>query len=292
MDKNNIIKIIVGIAILVIVILLLRNCSPTKYLVTFDSNGGTPVENVTVKKNDTVAEPTSPTKKGYIFKGWYYGKKLFNFDTKIKKNITLKAKWKSDGTGIILKKTKLEMYVGDQINLEIKSLLKGLKKKNLIWESSDESIVKVDANGKLTALKPGTVIITVKTKDGKRKTTAIVTVYDKEQIITKEGTTKNSGSNSVKKNTQKSEQTNSTITKYIVTITADVQKVTNVVSRYYFKVSEDGKTITNYQAFVYNGRPVKPNSGTIAVDEINKNINSVQLKLEDGTIVIASVIYK
>lgn len=48
--------------------------------------------------------------------------------------------------------------------------------KNLIWSSSDPSIVTVDKNGKITALKEGKVTITVTTKDGSVKATIVVII--------------------------------------------------------------------------------------------------------------------
>lgn len=67
------------------------------YTVTFNSNGGSSVASVTVKKGETVSEPVAPTRSGYLFDGWYISKEYstkFNFKTtKINKNITLYAKW-------------------------------------------------------------------------------------------------------------------------------------------------------------------------------------------------------
>ena len=46
----------------------------------------------------------------------------------------------------------------------------GLSNKDDVkWESSNDKIVKVDKNGKVTAKKIGKTSITVKTKDGKKK---------------------------------------------------------------------------------------------------------------------------
>ena len=70
---------------------------PTKYTVTFESNGGSTVENQTVEKGKKVTKPTDPTKDGNIFSGWYKETALTNawdFDTDtVTKNITLYAKW-------------------------------------------------------------------------------------------------------------------------------------------------------------------------------------------------------
>lgn len=70
--------------------------STTKYTVKFDSNGGTSVKSVSVEKNKTVTKPTDPTRDGYTFIGWYNGESLFDFSSKITKNITLTAKWEKN----------------------------------------------------------------------------------------------------------------------------------------------------------------------------------------------------
>lgn len=66
------------------------------FSVTFDSNGGTEVENQKINKDKPAKEPMKPTRKGYIFDGWYLDNKLFDFETKITKDINLKAKWIED----------------------------------------------------------------------------------------------------------------------------------------------------------------------------------------------------
>ena len=70
---------------------------PTKYTVTFDSQGGSAVGNKTVTNGETVAKPDDPTRTGYTFGGWYKEadcKNAWDFaaDT-VTDNITLYAKW-------------------------------------------------------------------------------------------------------------------------------------------------------------------------------------------------------
>lgn len=77
--------------------------SGTYYTVTFNSNGGTAVaeRHVDDDNNTPVAEPTSPTKTGYKFVGWYNEAltEAYNFDNPVTGNITLYAKWdKADPT--------------------------------------------------------------------------------------------------------------------------------------------------------------------------------------------------
>lgn len=61
--------------------------------VTFDSNGGSLVENQTVQKGTAASAPSNPTQKGYIFGGWDLDGTVFNFNTQITADITLKALW-------------------------------------------------------------------------------------------------------------------------------------------------------------------------------------------------------
>lgn len=68
----------------------------TKYTIKFDSQGGSTVKNQSVAENGTAKKPTAPTRKGYIFKGWYLGDTEYNFNTKVTKNITLTAKWEKE----------------------------------------------------------------------------------------------------------------------------------------------------------------------------------------------------
>ncbi len=178
-EKNSkiIIGVIIGILILVIIFILLAFI-PKYHTVTFDSNGGTLIEAIKVKENDKVKKPENPTKDGYIFAGWYLEDKLFDFDTKITKDITLKAHWDSDGIKINL--TNISLVVGEGKKIEISSLPDGLNISDLIYTSSDESIVTVDELGNLKALKAGTVTITVKSRDGKYTTNCSVTVTASE----------------------------------------------------------------------------------------------------------------
>ena len=65
--------------------------------VTFDTDGGTAVSKQTVDNGSTVDEPTSPTKTGYTFAGWYKDSGLataWDFDTDtVTEPVTLYAKW-------------------------------------------------------------------------------------------------------------------------------------------------------------------------------------------------------
>ncbi|WP_290761663.1 InlB B-repeat-containing protein [Anaerostipes sp.] len=68
--------------------------------VAFDSDGGdyTP-GNQTVEGGKNITEPEEPSKKGYIFEGWYYTdengvQKKWNFADPVNSSMVLKARWK------------------------------------------------------------------------------------------------------------------------------------------------------------------------------------------------------
>ena len=71
------------------------------YTVTFNSQGGTTVENQAIEENSMAIQPASPTKKGYTFNKW-----AFDFSTPITKNIDINAEW----TANIDTKYKVEYY--------------------------------------------------------------------------------------------------------------------------------------------------------------------------------------
>mgnify|MGYP000533689713 CR=1 FL=1 len=81
-------------------ITLYAGWSLNSYTVSYDSNGGSVVTSEAVDYNDTVTEPTDPTRTGYTFTGWYGDAGLttawdFTNDT-IDGDTTLYADWLAD----------------------------------------------------------------------------------------------------------------------------------------------------------------------------------------------------
>lgn len=88
------------------------------YQITFDTNGGTKIENQAVKENNIVIEPVIPEKDGYIFVEWQLNGKKFDFNTQIKSDLTLKAKWEKIQENI--SSNEKELYI-NKINLKNKN---------------------------------------------------------------------------------------------------------------------------------------------------------------------------
>lgn len=71
------------------------------FTVTFNTNGGSKIENVTVEKGGMIVKPAAPVKSGYIFDGWYMDEELtdaYDFDTVVTDNMTLYAKWRENNS--------------------------------------------------------------------------------------------------------------------------------------------------------------------------------------------------
>ncbi|MGM9971511.1 MAG: InlB B-repeat-containing protein, partial [Anaeroplasmataceae bacterium] len=66
------------------------------YTISFNTNGGSAVADQRVNYNEAASAPTSPTKTGYRFVGWYSDSSLntaYDFSDSVTSSITLYAKW-------------------------------------------------------------------------------------------------------------------------------------------------------------------------------------------------------
>ena len=79
-------------------------------------------------------------------------------------------------TGVTLDKTSVELTEGDVTVLTATVNPSNASNRNVYWTSSDLSVATVDNNGKVTAVKRGTALITVTTEDGNKTATCTITV--------------------------------------------------------------------------------------------------------------------
>lgn len=77
-------------------IFIIVGCANKEYIVMFNTNGGSLIENQTIKDGKLITKPISPTKEGYTFLHWELNSKKFDFKTKIKKNLELVAIWEQN----------------------------------------------------------------------------------------------------------------------------------------------------------------------------------------------------
>lgn len=97
------------------------------YSVTFESNGGTEIDEQSIIKNATVVEPEDPTKEGYHFVAWYVDESLhtiYDFNTIVNQDLTLYAKWQLENqfvyTGYYASINGLQ---GNTLFLELRSII-------------------------------------------------------------------------------------------------------------------------------------------------------------------------
>ena len=90
MNKKVWVTLSIIFIVIVLALILFLN---RKVVVTFDSNGGSNVGDVTIRINTSVSKPINPTREGYNFVMWMLDDKEYDFSSKVSKNITLKAAW-------------------------------------------------------------------------------------------------------------------------------------------------------------------------------------------------------
>ncbi len=135
-----------------------------KYTVSFDAAGGSEVKAITVDTGAKVSKPVDPTRVGYLLVDWYLGEDVYDFDTPVSSDITLKAVWgKAVGTEADLRTAieegnssiivltndvaiKKALYIDGNKNIELDM---NRKKISLDADSEAYGIITVKGKGKL-----------------------------------------------------------------------------------------------------------------------------------------------
>ena len=94
MNKLRLIAFILGIIGIISIGGALVISNNKTYNISFDTDGGSKIENQIVKKGNTVTKPLNPTKVGYFFIRWEYYNKEYDFKTPVESDFTLYAIWK------------------------------------------------------------------------------------------------------------------------------------------------------------------------------------------------------
>lgn len=88
----------IAAVIVAIVVMIVFFAVNGGFYVTFDTDGGSPVDSQKLRHGSLVTEPETPIKPGYTFEGWYLESNeaaSWNFDVdKIGGDLGLVAKWK------------------------------------------------------------------------------------------------------------------------------------------------------------------------------------------------------
>ena len=108
-----------------------------------------------------------------------------NSDTNIKASCTVTVSTANVAvTSVTLDKTSLDLAVNGTYTLTATVAPANASNKAVSWVSSNESIAKVEGEGKVTALKDGTATITVTAKDGSGKTASCKVTVSNVSAIT------------------------------------------------------------------------------------------------------------
>ena len=99
-----------------------------------------------------------------------------NFQTIVNNIVTGETEYTYSVTDIIFKDSSITLNVGESKIIGYTISPDNATNKNVIWESSNSSIVSVDASGGIIAKSPGNATITVKSVDGNTTKEIIVTV--------------------------------------------------------------------------------------------------------------------
>ena len=81
--------------------------------------------------------------------------------------------------GIAFTKDQVSVVEGEKVLLYVSFTPKNATDKRVTWSSSDTGVATIDSKGNVTGVKPGTATITVKTTDGGKTATCVVTVTKK-----------------------------------------------------------------------------------------------------------------
>lgn len=117
--KRNIFIIVFSVIVLIGVALFFYLRNNKTYTVTFDTNGGGKVIEQKVKKGEMIVKPNDPTREGYIFIEWDYKGIMFDFTTKVDKDIVLEAVWKQKEKGKETYVVKFDTDGGSSISNQI-----------------------------------------------------------------------------------------------------------------------------------------------------------------------------
>lgn len=102
-------KLIAFVIIISISVLLLCACEGVESVtITFNTNGGSNIDSITIDSLTSIRVPDNPTKDGYIFAGWYLDNDTFLepanllLEKPVASNIIVYAKWNPDGSNPVI----------------------------------------------------------------------------------------------------------------------------------------------------------------------------------------------
>ncbi len=93
-NKKNLLIILLIVVIIVLILIYFLFLRTKSFTVTFDTDGGSTINNVLVKDGEILDISNKPIKEGFTFVGWANSEgRIITKNTRLTKNITLKAIW-------------------------------------------------------------------------------------------------------------------------------------------------------------------------------------------------------
>ena len=136
-----------------------------QYTITFNSNGGSAVTEITQDYNAAVVQPENPTKTGYDFGGWYEDAELttaYVFSTMPAENITVYAKWNPANGIAYTVKHYHEDVSGDGYTLYETETLRGTTNAQTAAEAKNYPGFTAQTFEQTTILPDGSAVVEIK----------------------------------------------------------------------------------------------------------------------------------
>lgn len=126
-------KRLILLIIVIVSLIMLSSCGEAlTYQITFDSVGGTLIESEVVERGEKISKPNDPFKDNFLFEHWTVNDKEFDFNTKVTKKLTLKAKYSYIGVD------EITNYQGRKYNSVFDSLISDFNDINKLSNNSDK----------------------------------------------------------------------------------------------------------------------------------------------------------
>lgn len=159
------------------------------YEVTFDTKGGSTIDQQAVKKGGLLAKPINPTKDGFDFVRWKLDDKAYNFSNPVSSDLILVAEWQ-EALYVAIDNERITIFETEkyQLNYSTNDEL------GISYSSYNDDIATINEDGIIEGVSIGEVkIIMISKTNSKILKTLYITVeeliYDKEEIVLAVGMT-------------------------------------------------------------------------------------------------------